>query len=258
MRISAVKKRCRRRAKSGSFSTTPLAPAAHAEVDEPICGSQLRVTTRRALNGSHGFDSIIFHEVKHAPRAPAFHFDFSARRVRSGHVYAGLSRRGRFGRARVGVVGRSHPEEAWGVEDPRLTWVEERNEWIIAYKAYSSGGPLVSTELRRSYRILRSSPEARPFSRTSKKRPRFRTAARTMTRQCGTRTSPFFRRVGPLVRSRERLTRKLHRSARPRNISGFEKSLRSHRPTAPGSDVSTRNWRLGPGQFRLEFLSPTR
>ena len=22
------------------------------------------------------------------------------------------------------------PEEAWGVEDPRLTWVEERGEWI--------------------------------------------------------------------------------------------------------------------------------
>jgi len=36
------------------------------------------------------------------------------------------------------------PEEAWGVEDPRLTWVEERGEWIIAYTAYSASGPLVS------------------------------------------------------------------------------------------------------------------
>jgi predicted GH43/DUF377 family glycosyl hydrolase len=35
-------------------------------------------------------------------------------------------------------------EEAWGVEDPRLTWVEERREWIIAYTAYSPNGPLVS------------------------------------------------------------------------------------------------------------------
>ena len=35
-------------------------------------------------------------------------------------------------------------EEAWGVEDPRLTWVEERDEWIIAYTAYSPSGPLVS------------------------------------------------------------------------------------------------------------------
>ena len=35
-------------------------------------------------------------------------------------------------------------EEAWGVEDPRLTWVEERKEWIIAYTAFSSSGPMVS------------------------------------------------------------------------------------------------------------------
>ena len=38
----------------------------------------------------------------------------------------------------------NHPEEAWGVEDPRLTWVEDREEWIIAYTAYSHSGPLVS------------------------------------------------------------------------------------------------------------------
>lgn len=35
-------------------------------------------------------------------------------------------------------------EEIWGVEDPRLTWVEDRNEWLIAYTAYSPGGPMVS------------------------------------------------------------------------------------------------------------------
>jgi predicted GH43/DUF377 family glycosyl hydrolase len=38
----------------------------------------------------------------------------------------------------------NYPEEAWGVEDPRLTWVAERGEWIIAYTAYSASGPLVS------------------------------------------------------------------------------------------------------------------
>jgi predicted GH43/DUF377 family glycosyl hydrolase len=35
-------------------------------------------------------------------------------------------------------------EEAWGVEDPRLTWIEDRGQWIIAYTAYSPSGPLVS------------------------------------------------------------------------------------------------------------------
>lgn len=39
---------------------------------------------------------------------------------------------------------RTHSEEAWGIEDPRLTWVPDREEWIIAYTAFSPSGPLVS------------------------------------------------------------------------------------------------------------------
>ncbi len=38
----------------------------------------------------------------------------------------------------------SHPEEVWGIEDPRVTFVEEDGRWIVAYTAYSRGGPLVS------------------------------------------------------------------------------------------------------------------
>ena len=39
----------------------------------------------------------------------------------------------------------NYPEEAWGVEDARLTWVDEdRSQWVIAYTAYSASGPLVS------------------------------------------------------------------------------------------------------------------
>jgi len=38
----------------------------------------------------------------------------------------------------------THPEEIWGVEDPRLTFIEEEQRWIVAYTAYSRGGPLVS------------------------------------------------------------------------------------------------------------------
>ncbi|ADB16377.1 glycosidase PH1107-related protein [Pirellula staleyi DSM 6068] len=48
-------------------------------------------------------------------------------------------------------------EEEWGVEDPRITWVEERQEWIIAYTAYSPSGPLVSlattTDFRSFHRL---------------------------------------------------------------------------------------------------------
>ena len=36
------------------------------------------------------------------------------------------------------------PEELWGVEDPRITYIEELNEYYITYTAYSKGGPLIS------------------------------------------------------------------------------------------------------------------
>jgi len=37
-----------------------------------------------------------------------------------------------------------HPEEVWGIEDPRVTWLPERGEWAVAYTAYGRRGPLVS------------------------------------------------------------------------------------------------------------------
>ncbi|NIA28817.1 MAG: glycosidase [Actinobacteria bacterium] len=38
----------------------------------------------------------------------------------------------------------NHPEEIWGIEDPRITYIGELDEYIIAYTSYSRGGPLVS------------------------------------------------------------------------------------------------------------------
>jgi len=37
-----------------------------------------------------------------------------------------------------------HPEEAWGLEDPRVTYVEELGRWIITYTAFGPGGPGIS------------------------------------------------------------------------------------------------------------------
>ena len=47
-----------------------------------------------------------------------------------------------------------HPEEIWGCEDPRLTWLPERQEWAIAYTAYSRRGPLVSLAMTRDFRTV--------------------------------------------------------------------------------------------------------
>ncbi|HYK96358.1 MAG TPA: glycosidase [Candidatus Dormibacteraeota bacterium] len=47
------------------------------------------------------------------------------------------------------------PEETWGCEDPRLTWLPEREEWAIAYTAYSRRGPLVSLATTRDFRTVK-------------------------------------------------------------------------------------------------------
>jgi predicted GH43/DUF377 family glycosyl hydrolase len=34
-----------------------------------------------------------------------------------------------------------YPEEIWGIEDPRLTFVPELQQYAVAYTSYSRGGP---------------------------------------------------------------------------------------------------------------------
>ena len=46
----------------------------------------------------------------------------------------------------------NYPEEIWGIEDPRITCLEELNEWAITYTAYSQGGPLVSLATTRDFK----------------------------------------------------------------------------------------------------------
>ena len=50
-----------------------------------------------------------------------------------------------------------YPEEMWGIEDARITYMEEDGKWAIAYTAFSLGGPLVSlattTDFRRFERL---------------------------------------------------------------------------------------------------------
>ena len=38
----------------------------------------------------------------------------------------------------------SYPEETWGLEDPRVTWLEDLGLWGVTFTAYSEVGPLVS------------------------------------------------------------------------------------------------------------------
>jgi predicted GH43/DUF377 family glycosyl hydrolase len=47
---------------------------------------------------------------------------------------------------------RGHPEELWGVEDPRITWVPELRRYAVVYVAYGRGGPGVSLALTDDFR----------------------------------------------------------------------------------------------------------
>lgn len=46
----------------------------------------------------------------------------------------------------------SFPEELWGIEDPRITYVPELNTYVVAYTSYSRGGPSVSLALTADFR----------------------------------------------------------------------------------------------------------
>ena len=48
----------------------------------------------------------------------------------------------------------THPEEVWGIEDPRITYVEELKKYVIAYTAYSRGGPGVSLALTKDFKTF--------------------------------------------------------------------------------------------------------
>lgn len=45
-----------------------------------------------------------------------------------------------------------HPEEVWGIEDPRITFVPDLGQYVIAYTAYSDSGPGVSLALTEDFK----------------------------------------------------------------------------------------------------------
>jgi predicted GH43/DUF377 family glycosyl hydrolase len=45
-----------------------------------------------------------------------------------------------------------HPEELWGIEDPRITFVEELGKFAVAYTAFGRGGPGVALALTTDFR----------------------------------------------------------------------------------------------------------
>lgn len=46
------------------------------------------------------------------------------------------------------------PEELWGIEDPRITYISELRKYAVVYSAYSRGGPGVSLALTEDFKVF--------------------------------------------------------------------------------------------------------
>ena len=47
-----------------------------------------------------------------------------------------------------------YPEEVWGIEDPRITYVPELRQYAVAYTSFAKGGPGVSLALTKDFRTF--------------------------------------------------------------------------------------------------------
>ncbi len=47
-----------------------------------------------------------------------------------------------------------YKEECWGLEDPRIVWMPERQQYAITYVSFSRGGPLISLALTRDFQTF--------------------------------------------------------------------------------------------------------
>lgn len=48
----------------------------------------------------------------------------------------------------------THPEEMWGVEDPRITYIPDRGEYLIAYTAFGKTGPGVAIASTKDFKTF--------------------------------------------------------------------------------------------------------
>jgi predicted GH43/DUF377 family glycosyl hydrolase len=49
---------------------------------------------------------------------------------------------------------REYPEELWGIEDPRITYVPELEQYAVVYTSFARGGPGVSLALTKDFKTF--------------------------------------------------------------------------------------------------------
>ena len=51
---------------------------------------------------------------------------------------------------------KDYPEEIWGIEDPRITFAPELQQYVVTYTSYSRGGPGSVAGLDQGFSYLRA------------------------------------------------------------------------------------------------------
>lgn len=46
-------------------------------------------------------------------------------------------------------------EEQWGIEDPRIVWLEDQSEYAVTYVSFSKGGPVVSIAMTKDFKSFK-------------------------------------------------------------------------------------------------------
>ena len=49
---------------------------------------------------------------------------------------------------------RNNREERWGLEDPRIIWLEDQKQFAITYTSFSEGGPVVSLSITKNFKTF--------------------------------------------------------------------------------------------------------
>ena len=143
---------------------TPFSKAIAPEIPKPAACADLPLLTRYAgnpiltrQNWPYAINSVFNAGAVRLPDGDTLLLCRVENRNGLSHLCAARSKNGINGWRiddRPTLMANSHkyPEEIWGIEDPRITYVPELEKYAVAYTSFARGGPGVSLALTKDFR----------------------------------------------------------------------------------------------------------
>ncbi|MGB0053434.1 MAG: glycosidase, partial [Terracidiphilus sp.] len=143
---------------------TPFSKAIAPEIPKPAACADLPLLTRYAgnpiltrQNWPYAINSVFNAGAVRLPDGDTLLLCRVENRNGLSHLCAARSKNGINGwriddRPTLMANSREYPEEIWGIEDPRITYVPELEKYAVAYTSFARGGPGVSLALTKDFR----------------------------------------------------------------------------------------------------------